>query len=325
MFNKINSLGLIQNLRSRADILFSYRIVDDHCIIKFLGIKLCKKIPVKYNFQEVTSKGITEIKRNTKVIVSLTTFPARIKIVYKTISTLMRQTVTPDEIILWLAKEQFPDKKLPENLTRLQQFGLTIKWCNDIRSYKKLIPTLKEYPNDIIITVDDDYYYDTKLVEKLLEESKKYPDCIIGGRAMRITFHKNKKIKFISRSYIYDDTYLPSYLNPFIGFGGVLYPPHSVHKDILDEETFMKVLPTNDDTWFWVQGVRNRTKFVPCKDSYKLKYYTIEDSQEIGLYKLNGKNSTVGMGGEDSANMFMKMYPDAKEIIDEELGGYLTS
>ena len=323
--SKNNSLGILQNLRSKLDVFLSFRIVDDHCVIRLFGLKFCKKFPVKVDFQEVTEYGVTETKRNPKIIVSLTTFPARIDIVYKTISTLMQQTVKPDEIILWLAEDQFPDKKLPENLTRLEQFGLTIKWCNDIRSYKKLIPTLREFPNDVIITVDDDYYYDKNLIKTLLKEAERYPGCIIGGRAFRFVIRKNKTFKLIRRSYIYDDTYLPSYLNPFIGFGGVLYPPHSVHKDILDEETFMKVLPTNDDTWFWVQGVRNRTKFVPCKDSYKLKYYTIEDSQEIGLYKLNGKNSTVGMGGEDSANMFMKMYPDAKEIIDEELGGYLTS
>ena len=43
-----------------------------------------------------------------EVIVSLTTFPARISTVWITIETIFRQEVMPDRIVLWLAKEQFP-------------------------------------------------------------------------------------------------------------------------------------------------------------------------------------------------------------------------
>lgn len=311
-------LGLLSNLRSKLDTLFSFRVVDDHYIVRLFGLKFCKKFPYSYEFREVSETGITLEKRNPRVIVSLTTFPARINIVYKTISTLLQQTEKPDEVILWLANEQFPTKELPENLTRLQEFGLTIKWCDDIRSYKKLIPTLAEYPNDIIVTVDDDYYYDKDLIKTLLSEHKKYPNCIIGGRAMILVRKADGSYRLRRRSYIYDDSYLPSFLNPFIGFGGVLYPPKSLHSDVFDREKFMKIIPTNDDAWFWINAVRNRTKFVPCKDSYKLKYYTIEDSQSVGLYQVNDSKSQVGLSGEAAANYFLKTYTDAKEIIDAE-------
>ena len=62
---------------------------------------------------------------------------------------LLQQTLKPDEVILWLSEEQFPNKQLPENLTRLQEFGLSIKWCkDDIKSFKKLIKftTLLVFP-----------------------------------------------------------------------------------------------------------------------------------------------------------------------------------
>ncbi len=312
------STGLLRNLRSKLDTIFSFRTVDEHFIIRFLGLKFCKKFKYKYEFKEVTESGVTSQKRKPKVIVSLTTFPARINIVYKTISTLLQQTVKPDEIVLWLAKEQFQNTNLPENLTRLQDYGLSIKWCEDTRSYKKLIPTLKEYPDDIIITVDDDYYYDKDLIKTLLDEHAKYPNCIIGGRAMILIPQKDGNYKLKRRSYIYDDSYLPSYLNPFIGFGGVLYPPHSLHNDVFNKDKFMEIIPTNDDAWFWLNSVRNRTKFVPCKNSYKLKYYPIENSQTSGLYQLNGNNSTQGLGGEEAVRMFLKMYPELQNIIDEE-------
>lgn len=48
-------------------------------------------------------------KSGEEIIVSLTTFPARISTVWITIETIFRQEVMPDRIVLWLAKEQFPN------------------------------------------------------------------------------------------------------------------------------------------------------------------------------------------------------------------------
>ena len=302
------------NLRSFFDSIFSFRKVDEHIIVRLFGMKFCKKVNVCADYTEANEYGLTREKRNPKIIVSLTTFPGRIDIVHKTISTLLQQTVKPDEIVLWLAEEQFPDKILPENILKLQEYGLTIKWCNDIKSYKKLIPSLKEYSEDIIITVDDDYYYDKNLLKILLDEHFEHPDCIIGGRAMRL-IPRNGRYLLKRRSYIYDSSYLPNFLNPFIGFSGVLYPPHCLHDDVFDENKFMEIIPTNDDAWFWINAVRKGTKFVPAKEGYKLKYYTVESSQETGLYQVNGANTQRGICGEDAANMFLKMYPDAYEKI----------
>ena len=53
-----------------------------------------------------------------KLIVSLTSFPARINTVHQVIESLLNQTKKADKIILWLAPEQFPngEKDLPEKL-----------------------------------------------------------------------------------------------------------------------------------------------------------------------------------------------------------------
>ena len=68
--------------------------------------------------------------------------------IHYTLYSLLNQTVKPDEVVLWLAKEQFPNGNddIPPAVLDLQKNGLTIKWCEDLRSYKKLIPSLKEYP-----------------------------------------------------------------------------------------------------------------------------------------------------------------------------------
>ena len=54
----------------------------------------------------------------------------------------------PYKIILWLVKPQFPNgnKDLPKNLLNLIDKGLIIEYYEsniDIKSYHKLIPTLK--------------------------------------------------------------------------------------------------------------------------------------------------------------------------------------
>lgn len=41
----------------------------------------------------------------------------------------------------------------------LRDKELTIDWYHDIKSYKKLIPTLQKYPDSIIVTADDDIIY----------------------------------------------------------------------------------------------------------------------------------------------------------------------
>ena len=142
--------------------LFSINVFDGHRVFYFCGFHIRAKIKKQPINNVVTEWGLNTEKRDVRVIASLTTFPERITSVKETIKALLLQTCKPDELVLWLANEQFPEgeQSLPQDLLALKEFGLTIKWCKDIRSYKKLIPALKEYPNDIIITFDDDYYYD---------------------------------------------------------------------------------------------------------------------------------------------------------------------
>lgn len=106
-------------------------------------------------------KLLNKQKRKEEIIVSLTSFPGRIHLVHKTIQTILLQSVKPDLVELWLAKEQFPnyEKDLPNELTNLIQYGLKICWCSDYRSFKKLVPSLQEHPDAIIVTADDDVYY----------------------------------------------------------------------------------------------------------------------------------------------------------------------
>ena len=313
-----------QDLKSNLSFLFSYQDIDEHFVIKFFGIKFCKKHKLNYEFIPVTEYGLTQEKRNPKLVVSLTTFPARINVVHKTISTLLEQTLKPDVVILWLAESQFPNKELPKSLTDLEQFGLTIKWCEDIKSFKKLIPTLQEYPDDIIVTVDDDTYYDKKLIETLYNEYLKRPDCIHARQAFVLKLDKkNNELFMQARNYTYNSTYLPSFWNEPVGCGGVLYPPHCLHENVLNKEQFTKEMPTHDDLWFWGHAIRNNTKINVIKGNYKLKNLVIDGSQEDSLWQKNMINSTstVGMTGRQALNKVCSLFPEIREKLEGEKRG----
>ena len=92
-------------------------------------------------------------------IVSLTSYPARINCASEALESLITQkTDEPYKVVLVLAEPQFPDRKLPDSITEMIRSGkIEIIWHpTDIRSHKKLIPTLKRYPNATVVITDDD-------------------------------------------------------------------------------------------------------------------------------------------------------------------------
>lgn len=298
--------------------MFSINNFDNHLVIYFLTLRIRKKLKNKVQETNLSEFGLNQNPRDKKIILSLTTFPERINSVSKTIKTLLNQTLKPDRVLLWLAFEQFENKEkdLPKELLELQNFGLEIKWCNDIRSYKKLIPALKEFPNEIIITFDDDIYYPNNIVEKLYESYLKNPNCIHANRSRRF-FVENDEIysKTSAQNYWikYDDC---SYLNKLTGCGGVLYPPNSLDSRVMDENKFREIIPTQDDVWFWAMAVLAGTKIKNVM-GYDIQLQTVENTQAFGLSKINSKKGK-GIDSLDASRIMAKAYPELLEKLKEE-------
>ena len=59
--------------------------------------------------------------QKSQLIVSLTSYPARIHMIHNVIESLINQTYNADKIILWLNPESFPSKEtdLPSQLLKL--------------------------------------------------------------------------------------------------------------------------------------------------------------------------------------------------------------
>ncbi len=217
---------------------------------------------------EKNNAGVSKENRHQKIIVSLTSFPQRIGTVHFTIESIMMQKkVKPDLIELWLAESQFPQKEmsLPQSLRRLQECGLSIRWCEDLKSFKKLIPALREHPDDIIVTADDDIFYENDWLEKLYTAYQADPKNVYCHKATKFIYEGMHKFKAIGGGKAYYKT--PSFLNKLVGIGGVLYPPHACDADVLKTDVFMKIAPTNDDIWFWLMCVKNNTRVAVVKNN----------------------------------------------------------
>lgn len=224
---------------------------------------------------------------NKKIIVSLTSYPARIKTVHKTIETLLAQSQKADMIILNLGEDKFINKEddLPSELVKLTTQGLTINWCKDIGPFTKLIPTLKKYPKAVIITADD-ILYNKNWLKKLYNSYLKEPNLIHCHRAHLVLFDKQNNIRPY-QEWTHEQTKSSTSFNNFLtGVGGVLYPPNCFYKDIFKEDIFMQLTPNADDIWFWAMALLNDTKIKIIKNKIiKLKY--IKNSQKISLYHQN--------------------------------------
>lgn len=212
------------------------------------------------------------------VIVSLTSYGRRVEksIVYYTLISLLRQTRQPKKIILWLADDEWNDNSIPLKIRELKSKGIEICYCKDIKSYKKLIPTLKQYPDSTIITVDDDMIYSKDTIETLLNMHIYYPNDIICTVAKKPIIKNGVPCKYSewedSSISPFENNYTGTLLFP-VGVGGVLYPPGCLHEDVTKEELFMRFCPKADDVWFWFCGLRKETtKRFAIKKGYNLTF-----------------------------------------------------
>lgn len=216
-------------------------------------------------------------KQNEKnIIVSLTSYSKRVLNVHLVIESIFNQTLKPNKIILWLSESEFNIDDIPLILKKMKKKGLEIRFCKDLKSYKKLVPTIKEYPNDTIITIDDDIFYPYNFIENFYTEHKRYPKLILYNRGHKIIFKKNGKVeKYNKWIHDYQNSQV-SFATLPTGVGGVLYPSNSLDLEVLNEKSFMKLAPRADDVWFKAMALKNKTKSKRLRNSSSIQNQFIE-------------------------------------------------
>lgn len=266
-------------------------------------------------YHRVNFVGVEPVVSSPRLIVSLTSFPARIKTVSYTIESILLQKKKANMVLLWLGYDKFPNKEkdLPKRLLRLTQFGLTIKWCKDIRSYTKLVPSLEAFPDDIIVTADDDIWYPPQWLERLYNSYLKDPSIIHAHRVLQVTATDGIINKYIDWGTQIFAPQEPSYCWHITGTGGVLYPPHCLYKDICDREKFLLMAPSVDDIWFWVMAILKHTRVKVIDDNiFDFEGVFIVNNQSLWSDNVYDKN-------DEALKKLMDAYPELWPLLNEDL------
>lgn len=212
--------------------------------------------------------------------------------------SLVTQTILPQKIVVYLDREHWSDEKLPDLLKKLQSVGVDFRYCEDLKSYKKLIPALIQFPNNPIITFDDDFYFHPQYISWMLDAYNHSDKRTVLGHWGCIPEKKGGKyIPYNEwRDCKYGDEHSPI---SFYGGSGVCYPPHVFDGEILRKELFMELCPKADDIWFWAmeerQGIRREYithKGYGCHTPVD-RFYAYEVGSDNSLTKsnvINGEN-----------------------------------
>lgn len=241
------------------------------------------------------SRYAIEEPESPHIVISLTSYGERLNTVHLAIRSILRQSVKPDAVVLWVSEEE-NSVSVPKSLKALADNGVDIRYgCKDIKSHKKYYWALQEFENSCVITIDDDVMYPPDTIESLLAAHEKYPDAVAGRRVHRMTLDDGHLCPYNAWDMQWTGSSEPRFDLLATGVGGVLYPPHCFDAAVFDLRLIAETSMGNDDIWLKAHELLmgRRVVWAPCK---MLHPYEIDDSDEHGLCKEN-----VGCGGNDAS------------------------
>lgn len=219
----------------------------------------------------------------TDIVVSMTSYPARIRGAWVALESLFRQDYRAFTLVLVLTEGQFPGRKLPPMIRLLQWKGLRLLWVDeDNKSFDHLWPAYKEFPRSKIISVDDDKVFPRHLVKTLVEVSDDKPGVIVGARGWEMRLDGSKFGFGLGWSRA--DYATPSRRLFMPPGNGSLYPPNSLPELTGDTVLMRKICPRADDVWYWamarIAGTESICLGMPAHRSARTQKYTPALAQE---------------------------------------------
>jgi hypothetical protein len=217
------------------------------------------------------------------LIVSLTSYPPRFEALENTLKCLLRQTVRPDATVLWIASDD--RASLPPGITRLANQGLTIAFCEDLRSYKKIIPALGRYPDSFIATADDDFYVWPTWLEELIKTYDPNAREVLCHRMHRVRAGSDGlPLPYLQWELSSNNRNASLWHFP-TGGAGALFPPGSFHADVRRADKFLALCPDADDVWLYWMLLLNRTPTRKAGGPVRLTAW--RNSQRVSLFRTN--------------------------------------
>jgi len=256
-----------------------------------IGFRVCEIvfyyfIKVRYYF----SRPFNFCDLDSEITVSLTSFPERINDLWMTIDSLMCQSYSPRRVVLYLSRQQFPNgiECLPKKLRRYSAYGLEIQFKEgDLKPHKKYYYAMQDYPDTLLVTVDDDLYYRTDMLKNLIEMHRKYSRAVCANTVRKIAFDDLGNIMpYCNWEREYENVDRPSNKLVAIGSGGILYPvKYFTDKRMFDVELIKEKALFADD--LWLKGFELVNDIPVVSGGYYHPFIEIYGSQKMSLKSIN--------------------------------------
>jgi hypothetical protein len=237
-------------------------------------------------------------------VLSLTTQPHRLELVFYAIESIARGSRKPSRIHLWITDEK-SYLQPPSTLQRLAARGLEIHLTEELGPHTKYYPYVSR-ESDFrapLVTADDDVIYPRDWLERLIQAHEGDPAAIHCFRAHRMRMAGTRPTPYNSWAPC-DDT-RPSHLNFITGISGVIYPPAYLRYLKGYGTEFTRCCPHADDIWLTVVALRGGFKIAQLDREPRL-FATVPGSQTKRLYDLNvvmGENQVQLMRTLSKADM----------------------
>jgi|WetSurMetagenome_2_1015567.scaffolds.fasta_scaffold16560_3 hypothetical protein len=247
----------------------------------------------------ISRKAISNGRK--RLIVSLTSFPARIDMVWLTIETILRQNLKPDAIFLNLYSGDFNSKEdLPQSFLRLQKRGLEIKFCpENLMPHLKYYYSMAENPDADIITIDDDVLYPPDLIKKLIRRSHAYPGSVICPVTRIIAVAGGTLQPYSDWHYLKTNS-VPSVQNLTMGVGGAYYPAGCLDNEVFNLKVLSEFALRTDDLWLKIMSLRRKTGVASIAGEFPRFFMPVIQRSRVQLMDLN-------VTGENNDKVFRKL------------------
>lgn len=245
----------------------------------------------KYVKKAKICNGINEKPRTQKIIISMTSYPARFPSVVLPLKSILLQTVKADRIIVWLGSDS-KQSDLTEEMKMMEKYGVEYIFDSELnlKPHKKYFYALQQFKKDLVITVDDDLIYSPFMIESLLESHEKYPNAICARRVHKVLTKNSIIAPYNDWFHDYKEhNSMNCMLFPTNG-AGTLFPPDALPMEAFDIQKITSLCLNADDVWLWFMSKMKKTPIVWCECIIGLPLQVDEIDGKQGLAADNVEN-----------------------------------
>lgn len=199
-------------------------------------------------FRSLVSRQSLVDPLNDAVVVSLTSYGSRTRTAHLAVESVGRGSVRPGRLILWL-DDQNVLANPPKGLRQAQRRGLEIRSSPNFGPHTKYYLAARDVVQEgqVLVTADDDIYYPSDWLARLIESHRRWPADVLCYRAHHILVGPGGIEPYLTWPRQSNADAGPCVFAT--GVSGVLYPYPMVALLAEAGEAFAPVSLRNDDLW----------------------------------------------------------------------------